>query len=179
MKARHFSRNLPPAPSHSMTPAGWLFLACLVVGFGAALISIWPFPVLGLLAIATFAGWVDSRSEASRLRALALSRPGDPLCAFARSMDLRAVDPWVVRAAFEELQPYFPKQARPFPLRPEDRLVADLRIDPDDIDDIAQSIATRAGYSLDQSEQNPLYGRVESVENLIQFFSHQPKTRTA
>lgn len=97
-------------------------------------------------------------------------------------MDLREVDPWVVRAAFEELQPYFPKQARPFPLRPEDRLVADLRIDPDDIDDIddiAQSIATRAGYSLDQNEQNPLYGHVESVGELIQFFTHQPKTREA
>lgn len=161
-----------------MTPAGWLFLACLAAGFGALIYSR-PVLYLGLLAIGSVGVWVDSRSEASRLRALALSRPGDPLCAFARSMDLRAVDPWVVRAAFEELQPYFPKQARPFPLRPEDRLVADFRIDPDDVDDIAQSIATRAGYSLDQSEQNPLYGQVESVGELIQFFTHQPKTREA
>jgi hypothetical protein len=83
----------------------------------------------------------------------------------------------VVRAAFEELQPYFPQQARPFPIQPADRLVDDLHIDPDDIEDIARNIAARAGYSLDYTERNPLYGHVDTVGNLIQFFTHQPKTR--
>ena len=159
-----------------MRPLGWLFLACLAAGL-ISLIYYHPIPIVGFLVFVTVGGWVASRIDTRRKLALASSRPGDPLCVFARSMDLRSVDPWVVRAAFEELQPYFPQQARPFPIQPADRLVDDLHIDPDDIEDIARDIAARAGYSLDYTERNPLYGHVDTVGNLIQFFTHQPKTR--
>ena len=33
--------------------------------------------------------------------------------------------------------------------------------------------------SLDHTERNPLYGRVETVGDLIQFFTHQEKTRNS
>jgi hypothetical protein len=176
MNARLFSRHLPPTPSYPIRPLGWLFLACLAVGL-VALIYYDPIPILGSLVFLTVGGRIASRIETRRKLALASFRPGNPLCGFARSMDLRSVDPWVVRAAFEELQPYFPQQARPFPIHPADRLVDDFHIDPDDIEDIARDIAASAGYSLDHTERNPLYGRVDTVGNLIQFFTHQPKTR--
>jgi len=178
MNVRLFSRHLPPAPSYPIRPLGWLFLACLAAGL-IALIYHHPIATIGFLLFVTIGGWIASRIDTRRKLALAASRPGDPLCAFSRSIDLRSVDPWIVRAAFEELQPYFPEQARPFPIRPTDRLVDDLHIDPDDIEDIARDIAARAGYSLDHTEQNPLYAHVDTVGDLIQFFTHQPKTRNA
>jgi hypothetical protein len=155
-----------------------LFLACVTAGF-AAFIHSYPLAVGIFLAVATIGGGIVSRIDTRRKLVLASERPGDPLCVFARSMDLRSVDPWVVRAAFQNLQPYFPEQARPFPILPSDRLVDDFHIDPDDIEDIVADIAARVGYSLDRTEQNPLYGHVDTVGDLIQFFTHQRKTRSA
>ena len=178
MNARLFSRHLPPAPSLPIRPLEWLFLACLAAGL-FALIYHYPLSTIGFLLFITLIGWIASRIDTRRKLALAASRPGDPLCAGARSLDLRSVDPWVVRAAFEELQLYFPKQVRPFPIQHGDRLVDDLHIDPDAIEDIARDIAARAGYSLDHTDKNPLYAHVDTVGDLIQFFTHQPKTRNA
>lgn len=178
MSARPFSRRLPPPPTYPVRPVGWFFLAWLIAGL-VALIYFRPLPVGIFLAVLTFGGWILSRIDTRRKLALASARLGEPLCVFARSMDLRSVDPWVVRAAFEELQPYFPEQARPFPVLPTDRLVDDLHIDRDEIDGIARDIAARAGYSLDHTEQNPLYGHVDTVGDLIQLFTHQTKTRNA
>lgn len=136
MNARLFSRHLPPTPSYPTRPIGWLVLALLGVGL-VALLYYYPIPVLGFLLFVIGGGWIATRIDTRRKLALAASRPGDPLCVFARALGLRAVDPWVVRAAFEQLQPYFPAQSRPFPIQPTDRLVDDLHIDPDDIEDIA------------------------------------------
>jgi hypothetical protein len=178
MKARSFSRHLPPTPRYPIKPIGWLMLTCFLIGL-VVLIYSYPVPVISFFLVVSIVGSVASRIDTRRKLALAASRPGDPLCAFARALDLRSVDSWIARAAFEELQSYFPEQTRPFPLRPTDRLIEDLHIDPDDIEDIARSIAARAGYSLDHTEQNPLYARVDTVGDLVQFFTHQPKTREA
>ena len=159
-----------------MRPLGRVFLACLAAGL-AAIVYFHPIASGVFLVVVTAGGWIATRRDTRRKLALASARPGDPLCGFARSMDLRSVDPWVVRAAFEGLQPYFPEQARPFPILPADRLEGDFRIDPEDIEDIAENMAARAGYSLDHAERNPLFGRVETVGDLIRFFTHQERTR--
>ena len=138
-----------------------------------------PARFFGFVILYAVVGWMAVVIDFRRKRALAASRPGDPLCAFARSFDLRAVDPWLVRAAFEELQKLCVEALRPFPIRPSDRFEEDFNIHPDDIEDIAQNIAERAGYSLDQYEQNPLCGQVETVGDLVQFLAYQPNTRNA
>lgn len=141
MDARLFSRHLPPAPPRaSIHPVGWLLLAILIAGL-VALIYYHPLAVAVYVLFVTVGGWIASHINTRRKLALASSRSvGNALCAFARSMDLRALDPWIVRAVFEELQPCFPEQARPFPIRPTDRLVEDLHLDPDDIEEIAQPL---------------------------------------
>ena len=178
MKARLFSRHLPPAANRSIRPLGWLVLAGIVVGL-SYLTYYHLIPVIGFAIFFTIVSWITFRVDTRRKLALAASRPGDPLCTFSRTLDLRSADPWVVRATFEALQLHFPKQARPFPIRPTDRLIADFKIDPEDIDDIAREVAERTGYSLDQAEHNPLYGHVDTVGDLIRFFTHQPKRRNA
>ena len=63
----------------------------------------------------------------------------------------RRLDPWAVRAAYEELQ-----AATGFPLRPTDKLTRDLRLDYDDLDlDMLADIANRCGRLLDATENNP------------------------
>jgi hypothetical protein len=174
MKVRPFSRHMPPAPTYPII--GWPVLTVLAVGL-ITVAFIYPIPILLFflfVSVVTLIGSIASRIDTRRKLALAASRRCNPLCAFARSLNLRSVDPWVVRAAFEELQPYFPEESRPFPILPTDRLVDDVGIDPDEVDDIAQDIAARAGYSLDHSQENPVYGRVDTIGDLIQFFTHQP-----
>jgi len=61
-------------------------------------------------------------------------------------------------------------------LRPTDRLEDDLRIDPNDIDgEMIEEIAERAGYSLDSTRDNPMYGRVQTVGDLVKFITLQPR----
>lgn len=182
MKSCRFSRHLSPLPqqhtstTERMVPV--LVLACFATWLGT-LIYQHTILVLSAMLFLVAAGWMMSRIDFRRKRALAATRSGDPLCTLARSMDRRVVDPWVVRATFEELQGYFPAKLRPFPIRLGDHLIDDLAIDPEDIDDIAQDVAMRAGYSLENSEQNPLFARVETVGDFISFFSHQQKIREA
>jgi hypothetical protein len=62
-----------------------------------------------------------------------------------------------------------------FPLRPADRLWEDPWIDPEDwVDDLLPEVAGRAGYSLEQLESNPLFGRVQAVGDLVKFITLQP-----
>ncbi len=174
MNTRRFSRHLPPLQREPLGLRLWLVLMGFAIWFLAVLYS-YPVATVSTLLVLVGANHMLCRRSTRRTLALAATRPGNPLCTFARALDLRAVDPWVVRATFEELQTYFPQQAQPFPIRPTDKMVDDLDIDPDDINFIAQDIAERAGYSLESSQQNPLYGKVETVGELIQFFTHQPK----
>jgi hypothetical protein len=49
-------------------------------------------------------------------------------------------------------------------------------VDAEDLDDVlAAEIAQRTGRSLSGSENNPYYGKVVTVEDLIRFFCAQPK----
>lgn len=180
MNKRILSRHLPPAPAPAaalITLVGWLGIIGLAIWFLAVLYSN-PIATVSVLFVLVIAYQMMSRWDTRRRLALAATRPGNPLCTFARAVNLRTVDPWMVRATFEELQPYFPKQAQPFPIRPADKIVDDLSIDPEEVDYIAHAIAVRAGYSLESTEHNPLHGKVETVGELIQYFTHQPRVTT-
>src|SRR5262245_18821422 len=114
------SRKMPPAPSRPMTWRGALVLAGLGAMFAA---FVYCFPViLAPIGVATFVTVIASISDGRRLARLATDRQGESICSFARSFDYRAVDTWIIRAVFEELQPYCNFGRHVLPLRATDGL---------------------------------------------------------
>ena len=96
------------------------------------------------------------------------------ICTFAREFEAREVDTWIIRATYEEVQRAicFDKLV---PLKAADHLFETLKLDEDDLDlDLVEIIAQRTGRSLDGYEENPFYGKVTTVRNLVLFFNCQP-----
>lgn len=169
------SRSMPPAPS-----APWTLPSCiafaLIVGVLVAFVYVYPVILLILFAIVVLTVIVGVH-EGRRLATLAGERQGESICTFTRSFDYRRVDTWVIRAVFEELQPYCRFGRRVLPLRAADDLDAVLRIDPEDLDDLASDMAFRAGRSLEDSEKNPFFGKVKTVSDLVSFLANQPSRK--
>lgn len=173
------SRFMPPL---STEPVSWLqrltgyaLLSGLAGGFVWTLWR-WPIPTTAVTAATIVWSAVSSRKIAESIRVLGHARAGESICTFARALPLRDLDTWVVRATFEQVRQYLAVNYAAFPLRPSDRLVEDLSIDPEDLDDLASDIAKRTGRSLVGSDTNPYFGRVISVEDLIQFICAQPRS---
>lgn len=133
----------------------WLALWALVTAL-VYLCVMFPLLVAAFVIIMVVM-WVLSNAEEERQKRIAGERTGDSICSFARAFDCRATDTWIVRAVFEEIAEF-----TQFPIRPEDRLEDDLKIDPEDIEDAATAIAQRTGRPLDECERNPLYGNVKT-----------------
>ena len=121
--------------------------------------------------------WTGFLLDKSFLERLASNRSGESICTFARSFDCRAVDTWIVRAVYETLQETLASEA--FPLRASDRISDEMHLDDEDLEDLAEDIAERCHRTLDESESNPLYGRVETVQDLVLFLANQVRTRAA
>ena len=66
-----------------------------------------------------------------------------------------------------------------FPVRADDRLEADLHIDDEYLDYLAELVAERTGRPLSNSEQNPLFGKVTTVREFVKFFVHQHRSTAA
>jgi hypothetical protein len=173
------SRFMPPFQARVPGVVGWLFAIALAVG---ALLLSYRFAAsaplamgLGLGALGVYV-WHAVRSRRRKLRAVAQMRVGQGICEFARDFDNRAVDTWVIRAVFEQLQSYLADVQPAFPVRAEDRLPKHLIADPDDLDmDLVHQIAQRTGRSLEKTDLNPHYGKVLTVRDLVLFFDAQPK----
>lgn len=165
------SRRTPPAPNKPLTPRGVLLLSLFCAAMAIALITQLSILVTELAAIvvASILLGLDRR----RFRSLAVGREGESICTFARSFDYRSTDTWIIRAVYEGMRVYIPQG---FPLRGSDRLDEDLRIDPDDLDDLAVEIGLRAGRSSAGYEANPMFGRVRTLSDFVHFFMHQPRT---
>jgi hypothetical protein len=88
------------------------------------------------------------------------------------------VDTWVIRAAHQEIQQLMKSYVPAFPVRASDLLLDDLHIDPDDIEDLLVDIAARSGHSLDETESNPFYGKINAVRDLVLFINAQPRLAT-
>ena len=99
---------------------------------------------------------------------MAAARSGESICGFARSFDLRAVDPWIIRATYEALA-----TTCGFPIRADDHLERDLWVGAEDLDFEAMDIARRARRSLEYDASNPLFGKVETARDLVLFLNHQ------
>lgn len=100
----------------------------------------------------------------------------DTICDFRRSFDIRKIDPWIIRATYEAFGSWFDREQPRFPLRASDSIEDELRIDWEDVDDLAEEVAQRAGYDISDCESNPLCGKVKTVEDFVIFFTHQPRT---
>jgi hypothetical protein len=174
---RRFSRWMPPAPKPRTRLISWVFLVALILGLIAAAVK-WPGPVSVIGVAVVVLVIAQNQRFGEHLRWLAEERPGEDIGTFARAFNRRdePFDPWVVRAAWDALQSYVGSRNGHFPLRPADRLQEDLWIDPEDwVESLVPEVAARAGYSLDQPESNPLFGRVNTVGDLVRFITLQPK----
>lgn len=177
------SRQMPVWPVQPASPA--LKWGCLLAPVFMAGIAAWVQPlgtaifvgiIVPLVTLGTAAARRQRRELAVKLRA---ARKGDALCRFARDFDCRKVDTWLVRATFEEVQgAWHGVGGGPVPLRAGDRWREDLRFNGDDLEEIGTRIAGRAGYSLADTRGNPLYGKVRTVDEIVAFMRHQPRTRT-
>lgn len=176
------SRLMPLFPSYQFKPrfAIWLIftLHILLCAFLVLrLFLIHPMTTTIIAAFIAILVYIGIRQEKRRINALVQSRPTDSICSFARSFNTRKTDTWVIRAVYEEIGTYLNSRKTPFPLRATDRLWKDLRIDPDDLEDIViRDIAYRTGRSLDNTKNNPYYDKVETAADIVGFFMAQPLT---
>ena len=169
---RSFSRWMPSRPRPVTSPVSYFVLALLAVGLlVAAVFSAGGRVVLGIVLLLVLHRIWDDR----RLRLLAMTRPGESICTFARSFDRRGTDFWVVRAVYDEFRPYCTFRGGRLPLRATDSLTDDLHIDGDDLEDIARDATVRVGRVFGDLEANPGYGRVATVGDMVAFVQHQPK----
>ena len=167
------SRRMPAAPGRKAKWWAWPFLGAVVAG-----IAYWFYRQPYLVGV-LFAGlgvfvWIQMLWEARLRRHLALSRRDESICNFARSFE-RGTDTWIVRAAYEEVCRFIAVDRRPIPVHRDDRCEQDLRVDPEDLDDLARDIAFRARRSMAGCDQNPLYGKVKTVGDIVAFLGHRPR----
>lgn len=106
-----FSRNLPkcgsyPDTSRALQAIGFFVLAgiCYLVfrsfqewGSDATIPYLFAAGILAILI------WPSHYFTERKLKAIITERPEESICTFARSFDRRKVDPWVVRAVYNDL----------------------------------------------------------------------------
>jgi hypothetical protein len=169
LKLASAERRIPVIPP-------WLLVAALVCATAVCwwLRIIVDAIVFGIFAAVSVGALVAARFERCRLREQACKLPRDATCTYARSFDFRHTDTLVMRAVYEELQPFVG-----FPVQAAHRLSEDLRIDDEDLDvDVVPVIAQRLRRTLRHSEKNPYYGRIRTVEDLVHFMEAQPIEET-
>ena len=176
-----FSRWMPPSPVRTMGPVGMTALVAgvfatlyLVFGrnLGAALAAL-----IGLVLVTVLENWRHAKS----LQKLAADRASEDIGTFARALKRRSpeFDPWVVRAVWDALGRHLRFEDRCVPLRPGDRLLEDLQVDSEDLEDIAIEVARRVGRDATDWSKNPVAGAVLTVEDLVRLVASQPRTPAA
>jgi hypothetical protein len=162
------SRRMPKYVPERLGMISRVVLVGLGVGLVGAVI-LQPSLFIVFSAVVMFVP-VFSAVDQHRQRRLAAERASESVCTFARSFDCRETDTWIVRAVWEEVGGLFR-----FPIRRDDRFEEDLRIDSEDLDNLAEAVAQRTGRPLVGYEKNPLFGQVKTVGDLVSFFLHQPQ----
>jgi hypothetical protein len=163
---------MPAAPVRQLSRWRWPILASLLAGLGYFMYCE-PKVILFFVALGVMC-WISIIFDAHHKRRLMAARDGETICEFVRSFD-RNTDTWILRAVYEEVSRYLSVDGRPLPVRRGDRCEKDLKIDLEDLNDIASDVAFRAQRSLNDAEKNPLYNKVETVGDVVTFFEHQPK----
>ncbi|TAJ74905.1 MAG: hypothetical protein EPO42_14500 [Gallionellaceae bacterium] len=145
---------------------GWIILAVLLFFYGY---GFWHHPwVMGSLTILVVV-WAQSSNVMMRYRLgiLSASRTAESFYTFTRSFAAHNVEPWVIRAVYEQVQDYLSLAHPDFPLRAEDRFREDLQIK--NLTDLVDETARRAGRAL--SDFNP--DSLKTVGDLVLLFDQQ------
>jgi hypothetical protein len=154
---------------------GIIVIGGFLVGVGYAFYRAPLWSALGMLALGIIA-IVDNRKNRIRLRRLAAHRSGDSICEFRAALDSHAVDPWVIRAVYEQVQENLRPFSPAFPLHADDRLEEDLLIDGDDLSfDIAAEISQRTGRSLTHPIARQWSTPVLTARDLVYYFNRIPR----
>lgn len=174
-----FSRWMKPMTRVPVVSSRAFFGALFLVGTIFAYVSPTGLAVFVAILLVSLASEFGRRWHVRRLR---LARADEDIGTFARALDRRSpeFDPLVVRAVWDAVQEWI-GEPEALPLRPSDRIVDELRIDPEDLldEDELGRIATRAGRSLCDVELNPRSHRVETLGDLIALLATQPRVTAA
>jgi hypothetical protein len=178
-----FSRWMPPyvapQPSRKQRAIG---LAVLTVIGGTLLVFLALYPI-ALAGTATLIAviWIVSLLQDRRLARKVRARSAESICTFVRGLDRRTapLDPWIVRAVWDALAPWtIASGGVRLPLRATD-VIADLGCVDEDLEDVYVQAATRADRQIRDTKENPYYGCVQTVGDLVRFIAHQPRTPAA
>jgi len=181
-----FSRWMPPYPRSKAAPTPRAVLVGLILLVGWLLWYVAQHAVGALaagacVALVALGGALGGRVLDRRLGCRARERTGEDIGTFARALDRRApsFDPWIVRAVWDALTSWTVLGGGGhLPLHPSD-VIADLGCVDEDLEDVLDEAAARAGRRLDDMRANPYYGRVSTVGDLVAFISHQPRETAA
>jgi hypothetical protein len=171
-------RRLELSAAREMSILGWLVVAAFI-GFcvwGIYLVSSsWYGPGIVFLVLCLIC-WQGTILRNQRFARLVAARNSATICDFARSFDCRKTDTVLIRAVYETVQE---KMGPPLvPLRAEDRLLDDLELDDEDLDEIFIDAAKLCNLSIVSTESNPLYDKVITVRDVVEFLRHQPTLQT-
>ncbi|MBW8464659.1 hypothetical protein [Acidovorax sp.] len=178
---RRASRFMPKAQRPTIPWRGRIFMAVAVLALLCSLLlALWAYPVtVCSIAVAIWAlVAIEERQQGKRLVQRLQARSGESICQFARAIDCRQVDTWVVRSVYEELQRYYSEKWA-LPLRVTDRLEEDLQLESEDLDHVLVDMAQRAGRNLSDTRTNPFYDKVNTVGDLVHFLNAQPRLKVA
>jgi hypothetical protein len=169
---RHRRSLKTPQP---ITPLGWAFLTVVAAGVGWWLVST---PSHFFTTLVVLAGlWLWSRiadtRQSRKFDRMAKARSGESICQFARHFRGAGFDPVLVRAVYELIQELYGRTD--IPIRPTDRFSEEYGLLADDLDDLGADVASLAHRSLASTQQNPLYSKVQTVEDLVHFLQFQPQ----
>lgn len=159
-------------PKAANKPAliGLLLLAAAIVVYQPIFLAI----VAGIALLALAWSKFEEPKIEKYFAELYEERKGLSICNFAREFDSRAVDTWVIRAVYEQLQAALETKQK-LPIKASDNLFDTLKLDEDDLDLVlVEEIAQRTGRSIENFESNPYYGKVTTACNLVLFFNQQP-----
>jgi hypothetical protein len=115
-----------------------------------------------------FALYLSMLAMETRRNRVAAERKDETICSFARQLNCRETDTWIIRAVYEEFSDYFG-----YPPHLDDRFDK-VDMDSLEIDELWELISKRIGRALDNTDKNPYFGKVETVRDFILFITEQP-----
>ena len=173
---RQFSRWMPPLPVSRPGVAGGLAVGLLGAALLLALLR-YPVPIL-ITAEALVLGSVASeRRRFIHVQRIAASRHNEDIGSFARAFERRGAapfDPWAVRAVWNAVVAATEAKGQRIPLRPTDRLVDDLDVDPEEIEYLLPELVEQCERIPGNWKANPYYERLATAGDLVYFISSQP-----
>jgi hypothetical protein len=175
MAPRKFSRHMPPMPNSRTPTAGKVAIGVLTAGFGAAVIAA-PAVILGIVGVLAASTILLEQRRTQRMGPLLTARDGEDVGSFARAFNRHAgpLDPWAIRAVWHTVVPMTTTRGKLIPLRPSDRFVEDLGIDPEDIEYAVPKLVTQCERDIKGYRTNPYYTKLDTVGGLVRFISAQP-----